>query len=317
MNEANLKILAHQLQLQRSRVSAGNLIASCPFAPWNHKSGDRRPSFGILIEEDGESAFNCFGCGEKGDLLTLVLELADARGDDYSEIEEWVWKNEGSGTSGAIRDSETDPEHWRLNIQKKRDEEVYEEHEYDSYSAYIPKYAFERGFDVETCEAWEIGDDPNRGRMTFPIRRMGDKKLVCIKGRTYRGDRDKYLAYLTWAQTNFLYGEHMLREDEQRVVIVEGELDAIKVWMAGFTGLAIMGRTPSQEQVRKIELIDRPIILLPDRDSEGSTWANRLGAYLVDELSVLDARVPKGKKDPGDMDPDEIRKAVESACMRI
>ena len=317
MNEANLKKLAEMLDFQRARVSAGNLIASCPFAPWNHKSGDRRPSFGILIAEDGESAFNCFGCEERGDLLTLVLELADARGEDYAEIEEWVWRNEGAGTSEAIRNSETDPEQWRKNVQKKRDAEVYEEHELDLYSGHVPEYAFERGFDMETCNAWEIGDDPKKGRMTFPIRRMGDKKLVCIKGRTYVGDRDKYLPYLTWSQTNFLYGEHMLRDDEERIVIVEGELDAIKVWMAGFTGLAIMGRTPSQEQIRKIELIDRPVVLLPDRDHEGSVWANRLGAHLADELSVQDARVPKGKKDPGDMTPEDIKQAVEAARMRI
>ena len=158
--------------------------------------------------------------------------------------------------------------------------------------------------------------------MTFPIRRMRDRKLVGIKGRTYdNADPDKYLPYLTWNQSSFLFGEHMIRpaKEEARVVLVEGELDAIAVWVAGFTGLGLMGRYPSEEQKRKLRLIvrERPLVLLPDRDMTGHRWANSLGDKLVDEMSVLDAKVPKGKKDPDEMSSNEIRRAVEQARPRI
>ncbi len=317
MDLKNLKRLAKRLDFRRTRVQSNNLVASCPFAPWTHRGNDSRPSFGILIDDEGASVFNCFGCKARGDLLQLVLDLADYRGDDYSGIEDWIWQNEGLATYAHLKKTETDPETWRLDLRAKMAAEVYDDRELEEFLTHIPAYAFERGFDQKTCEAWEIGDDPEKERMILPVRRMGDRALVGIKGRTYGDDRDKYLPYLPWTQSSFLFGEAMIREDQDKVVLVEGELDAIKVWTAGFTGLALMGSGPSRAQVRKLLLLDKQVVMLPDRDQVGADWANSLGTELVEYLSVLDARVPKGKRDPGEMTRAEIQKAVTEAKIRI
>ena len=120
MDLRNLKKLARALNLRRVRVNAGNLVTSCPFASETHRRGtDRKPSFGILIDDEGESVYHCFGCDERGDLLTLCRELSDLHGEDYGDLEEWVLQNEDVGTGRAISRSETDPDIWRKNIDKK------------------------------------------------------------------------------------------------------------------------------------------------------------------------------------------------------
>jgi DNA primase len=51
---------------RRSRPGAGDYWACCPF----HQ--EKSPSFHVL---DDKGIFNCFGCGEKGDLFTLAMKL--------------------------------------------------------------------------------------------------------------------------------------------------------------------------------------------------------------------------------------------------
>lgn len=319
MNKKNLSKLAKRLDLKRVRWQAGNMVCSCPFAPWNHKGSDKRPSFGILISDDGESAFNCFGCGERGDLLRLVNELADLRGTDYSGVEEWVWRNEGVGDPRDLDDDLTDPQRRREHMREARDAEVYDDAEIADYLKNgPPAYAFTRGISEEACQVWEIGDNPADKRMTLPVRRARDKRLVGIKARSYSGERDKYIPYLPWSQSNFLYGEHLVTSERgDKVVLVEGEIDAIKVWMAGYNALAFMGQSVSPEQRRKLQLMDMNVILLPDRDEVGHRWAQQLGDKLANEVSVFDAKLPKSVKDAGEMNPDDLRELLESARLRV
>lgn len=51
---------------QKSRPGAGDYWACCPF----HQ--EKSPSFHVL---DQKGIFNCFGCGEKGDVFTLAMKL--------------------------------------------------------------------------------------------------------------------------------------------------------------------------------------------------------------------------------------------------
>src|SRR5262245_46953422 len=53
---------------QKSRPSAGDYWACCPF----HQ--EKTPSFHVL---DAKGIFNCFGCGEKGDVFALAIRLED------------------------------------------------------------------------------------------------------------------------------------------------------------------------------------------------------------------------------------------------
>jgi len=324
MDADSILKLGNVLGLSRMRVSGDNVVASCPFAPYRHLKADgtfgddRRPSFGILIEPDAESVFHCFGCESKGTLDKLCLELGDLRNTDYEELLEFVWDHEGAGVlERCAEDLELKP------LESKRAERdrvlrrlIYPEREYDMYRDDLPlEFAESRGLTKAVCEAWGLGHDPEEGRLMFPVR-DGEGRLVGLKGRTYRGAKSKYYSYLNFQRGNWFYGEHMIRpvEEDPRLVIVEGEIDAIKVWMAGYTGLALMGGMPTKDHVRKLELLERPVVLFPDAGNVGDHWADYLGKMLKYFVTVYDVYLDEG--DPGNLTPEEIRAKIETARIR-
>jgi len=322
MNQDGLQKLAEALHLKNHRFGSGNLIASCPFAPFKHLKEDgsfgrdRKPSFGIRIDDLGESVYHCFACQSQGSLLDLVGELAELREQDYSEVEEFVWQSEGA--TALIEMASTDPfeKHYekRRTLPENSNADVYPESEYEPYRGSVPRYAFERGLDIETCKAWDLGHDPEEGRLMIPIRRMGDKALVGLKGRTYRNAPAKYYPYLPFSAGKWLFGEHMLREgvDDPRVVIVEGELDVIKTWMAGFNALGLMGGFPSKQHLKKLEFLAKDIVVIPDPDPTGDDWSSYLCDRMRDVVNVYHARPPKGE-DPGSMPLEAIWELVRAA----
>lgn len=318
MKLQDLQTLAKALDFRRVSVGAGNLICSCPFARWRHAGNDRKPSFGIIIDDEGESCFNCFGCHSSGGLHDLVLELAELRRTDLSHLETWILDNEGLDISKKIKASERD----RVFTVQQRQEasllEAYPESEYDRFRGSVPRFALERGLTLEACKAWELGNCKEEKRLAFPVRRGSDKALVGVRGRTYVDARAKYFPLLPFNPSDFLYGEHMLRpaDEEERVCVVEGEIDAIKCWMAGFSAIGLFGSHPSKKQRLKIECLNRPLVLLPDGDKVGRKWAQKLGEEFKFYVSVFDVRLRDGE-DPGAFEPDELREKILMARVRV
>ena len=315
------------LELRRARPNSGNMVSSCPFAPYRHLKEDgsfgedRKASFGIAINDEGESVFNCLACSSRGSLLWLCKELGEERGEDYSEIEEFVWQNEGIETleRAASTPAEPPPRAERVKVlEKKEAQDVYAESEYEPFRGSVPRYAAERGIPSDVCTAWDLGHDPDEGRLMFPIRRS-DGALIGLKGRSYTGHKAKYFPYLPFAQGSWFYGENMLRpvEEDPRVVIVEGEIDVLKVWMAGYSALGLMGGSATKEHINKLEILERPLVLMPDPGATGQRWSKRLGDAMKDLVNVYDGSWADPERDPGDMVADEIREIVESATLRL
>jgi hypothetical protein len=305
------------------KAAVGNVVASCPFAPYRHIKADgsfgldKKPSFGLEINPEGESRYNCFGCASRGDLMHLALELGDVRGEDYTDLFEFIWQNEGAGVLDRVCAEDYIPnvELRQGRIEAKR-AAVYPESEYAIFKGSVPQYALDRGLPADVCKAWDLGHDPEEGRLMFPIRDI-DGNLVGLKGRSYRGHKAKYFPYLHWGQGNYFYGEHMLRsvDEDPRIVIVEGEIDVIKVWMAGYSALALMGGMATRAQRRKLEIWARPLVLMPDVNEVGDMWSKRLGDQMKNLVNVFDARLVEG--DPGDLSAEEIRGFVENSGLRL
>jgi hypothetical protein len=85
MREEGIKRFLEALGIDRIRmyVERGWVNSPCPLAPYTHAGGaDVRPSFGIHVNEDGHSAWWCFGCSPKGQGLGKLLHnvwVADGR----------------------------------------------------------------------------------------------------------------------------------------------------------------------------------------------------------------------------------------------
>jgi len=192
-----------------------------------------------------------------------------------------------------------------------------------------------RGITIETAKEWELGLDKENNRAIFVLRDV-EGRVGLVKGRTTVGSKIKYIAYVL-DKTNhklvpridykrekdfkrptkslFLYGEYQARkaldgEIKRRsldLILVEGEVDVLKMWQWGWNVVGLIGSYPSDEQCEKIiKLIpkDGRLIVMMDNDKAGRLCVKELYEKLKDRVPFLNVELPEGK-DPAAMKSDE------------
>ena len=212
---------------------------------------------------------------------------------------------------------------------------------YAPYLGSIPAYAIKRGLTIETCKTWELGHDPDGKRLLFPIRdRAG--RLVAISGRLYakncvfcggaiaRGvikdgkkvrdtckvcgkwEPPKYLHSDGFKRNLVLYGEHRKQDDvDGNVFLVEGHLDMILMWQAGYRlVVAMLGSYPGRCQIEKlIAYWGRAITVVPDGDKAGASMAAKVKQLVAGRVAVLTRELPDGA-DPGSLTREQMRECI-------
>lgn len=151
--------------------------------------------------------------------------------------------------------------------------------------------------------------DRFRGRVMFPLR---DNKgsVVGFSGRTLSKDKEeaKYInspETRLYSKGNMLYGFYENRSyvrKDNKIILVEGELDMIPSWQAGVRNVvAIKGSAFTEEQARLIARHTQNIVVALDADMAGQEAIKRAVriADLLD-LRISIVQIKKGK-DPGDV----------------
>ncbi|MBP1044125.1 DNA primase [Vagococcus sp. BWB3-3] len=150
-------------------------------------------------------------------------------------------------------------------------------------------------------------------RIMFPIRNA-QGKIIAFSGRilqTENFDSDKMPKYLNSPETlifnkrqtlfNYDQAKNEARK-EQELTLFEGFMDVIAAWTAGVkNGVASMGTSLTNEQIKMIQRVSNKLLLCYDGDSAGIEATKRaldlLSSETTLELSV--ARLPDG------LDPDD------------
>ncbi|QIL46886.1 DNA primase [Vagococcus coleopterorum] len=153
-------------------------------------------------------------------------------------------------------------------------------------------------------------------RIMFPIR-DGRGQTVAFSGRILPNekiDSSKQPKYLNSAETDIFNKREVLfnfdkakghARKEQELILFEGFMDVIAAWRAGVKhGVASMGTSLTNEQVRMIQKTTPQVLICYDGDSAGIEATHRaldlLGKQTNLELGVLSI--------PGGLDPDEYLK---------
>lgn len=165
--------------------------------------------------------------------------------------------------------------------------------------------------------------DMLRARVVLPIRDVRGT-VVGFSGRVLDASEPKYLntpETVLFNKRNILFGLHEARDAvlrDKRVIVVEGQLDFITLFQAGFEGaVASQGTAFTPEQARLLKRYADTAIFAYDADSAGQQATVRsFEALLGMELDVKVAVMPSG------FDPDKLvrdrgieafREKVESA----
>ncbi|GAB4026571.1 MAG: DNA primase [Candidatus Microgenomates bacterium] len=207
----------------------------------------------------------------------------------------------------------------------------YSPNQWRSVSDFLIK---KKGYKIEELEAAGLiigsGEgkyyDRFRGRVMFPLK---DHKGVVVgfSGRTLLKEVDeaKYInspETVVYHKSQMLYGLYENREairKEDKIVLVEGELDMIPSVQAGVPYVvAIKGSAFTNEQAQIISRYTRNIYMSLDADSAGQEAIKR--AVAIAETLELSIRVVQitGGKDPGDVaskNPSAWREMVKRAVL--
>ena len=149
--------------------------------------------------------------------------------------------------------------------------------------------------------------DMLRARVILPIRDVRGK-VVGFSGRVLDDSEPKYLNTPETAlfnKRNVLFGLYEAREAvlrEKRVVVVEGQLDFITLFQAGFeAAVASQGTAFTPEQARLLKRYAQTVVFAYDSDAAGQKATVRSFQALIEqELDVKVAPMPAG------FDPDKL-----------
>ncbi|MBQ8294661.1 MAG: DNA primase [Alphaproteobacteria bacterium] len=317
-----------------------NYWGCCPF------HNEKTPSFSVN-EEKG--FYHCFGCGEHGDIISFTMkhnnmdfkaaisELANQAGlkmPDYKPRDPRIVEREESLFDICERAAQT-----------------YAEKLFTDDGAHALAYARNRGFSDELIKKYRIGYAPKnniiankyansrhlidsglcrrsdygmydffRDKLMFPIFNANGK-IVAFSGRSLDGSEPKYINTTDtdiFHKRKTVFGLNFARDAihrANRTIVVEGQIDAIKMQTNGFPEtVAPLGTALTEDHIALLCKSNRNITFCFDGDGAGQKAAGRacgiMMPFLRDTSDVRFAFVSGGK------DPDEILKTGGVDAMR-
>jgi len=335
MTEGNLRKLCRELNIPvLHKNHRGWLVSPCPFAPFLHEFGtDRNPSFNLHVNDEGYSGFNCFTCGQRGNLTKLITRLGELREKDYTKL----------ATRTLIEET---PENFKDFDQY--DADIVDEREISPIEATIylrmyplatensdaVNYLKSRSITRKAAELLDLRYDPDQRRILFPVYDW-EKKLYGFTGRSILSDDEidalnskqyrKVKDYAGLPKDSLLLGEHLAREGLP-MLVVEGLFALGHVISRGAcrysNPVATMGSHLSDAQRDRLIDHDAPVFMLYDWDKAGreGLWGPQKangeheGNGALDKLRphvpVFRCLYPEETEDPDYLEDDDLENMV-------
>lgn len=335
-------LISEYLPLKKAGV---NFKTNCPF------HNEKTASFVVSPERQ---IFHCFGCQAGGDLFTFLMQK---EGMEFKEALEVLAKKAGVVLQRRTEDKKDFKDRlFEVNLKaqeffhyiltkhtlgkksleylKKRGitgETIetfgigYAPNSWDS----LTKFLLKRGFSVSEIITSGLGVasrsgcyDRFRGRITFPLF-DGKEKLKGFSGRVLIPAEPKYIntpQTPVFDKSNFLFGLNLAKgevRNKKEAVLVEGEMDMIASYQAGFKNVvASKGTALTEGQIDLIKKYTENLSLGFDMDLAGDS-ACRRGIEIADKagLNIKVIQIDKGK-DAAEVikeDPAIWQKAISDA----
>ncbi len=325
-------VMAPYISLKRR---GKNLVGLCPF------HNEKTPSFTVYPEN---GSFYCFGCGVGGDVFSFVRQIEnldyidavkllaersgvtlpqDGYDDSMQKLKNTIFEINRE-TARFYHNYLMSPEgKWALDYLTGRGLSIATIKHFglgaapDGWDNLI-KHLKGLGYSIpDMVQANVVGKsqrgtyyDRFRKRVMFPIINIRGK-VIGFSGRAMPGEDKAGGKYVNTSDTpvykkseNLFAMNYAKNHCDERVILVEGNMDVISLHQAGFeNAVAALGTSFTDEQAKLLSRYTKEIVLIMDSDSAGQKAARRAGEILGN--TGLDIRVvllPDGK------DPDEYIK---------
>ncbi len=310
-----------------------NYWGCCPF------HNEKTPSF-CVSEEKGFC--KCFGCGESGDIISFTMKVNNM--DFKSAIEELANMAGLKMPDYKPRDPNIVKREESLFDICEKAMQTYMEKLFTPDGAHALEYARKRGFSDDMIKKYCIGYAPKnnliankfanskhlidsglcrrgdfgmydffRDKLMFPIFNAHGR-VVAFSGRSLDGSEPKYINTSDteiFHKRKTVFGLNFARDAIHRAnrsIVVEGQIDAIKMQINGFPEtVAPLGTALTEDHISLLCKSNRNITFCFDGDGAGQKAAQRacgiVMPFLRDTSDIKFAFVSGGK------DPDEILKS--------
>lgn len=339
-----VEVLSPYLKLQRAGAA---YKALCPF------HDEKTPSFVI---QRGDNHYHCFGCGAHGDAIQFLMtylkmsfvEAVESLGQRFHvQIEEVEGADRPKGPSKTLLKEALE--------QASRFYHYYLLHTHEGHAAL--DYLYCRGIDLDFIQEFELGFAPKAShflkamwelkisdkllegaglfskgreffsdRITIPIRDSGGA-VIGFSARKYKAETfgGKYIntpETALFKKSKVLFGLSFSRKriaKERRALIVEGQIDALRLIHSGFDWVVAGQGTAFTEEMAKelIHLGVREVFLALDGDAAGQDAAVKIGHLFQKEgVEVRVVNLPE-KCDPDlvlqEKGPEEWQKLLNAS----
>lgn len=318
-----VEIVSGYISLKRA---GRNFKAACPF----HR--EKTASFMVSPEKQ---IYHCFGCGEGGNVFNFVMKYervefpeavrllaqkagiaiptSSTRKESKSDTEYLLKVNEEAAAfyhATLIKDNKASCARNYLKNRFLKDETLgkfkigYAPGGWDNFF----KHAISKGIDKAVLEKAGLiiaGKDSFydrfRDRVIFPIFNIKGQVLG-FGGRVLDESLPKYInspETEVYIKGRNLYGLNFAIDETKKkdfIVIVEGYLDLISLYQAGFKNVvATLGTALTNEQIRLIKRFTNNVVVLFDADQAGELASLRgLDLLLEEDVNVDVAGLPIG-----------------------
>jgi DNA primase len=267
---------------------------------------ERKPSWHIRskVGDEKNGVFNCWSCGWKGNLVTLVCAV---KGVGFkvalSMVEEFQ-------KSAAVYHEATDKDYekgFQMFEPAELKDYKWNEKRIKTYPIRTGGEAFEyligRNIGSRYVEECGLLDWPEKGRIIVPIRRRG--KLISWVARSYRGENPKTIAPQGAPKKWELLGFDEMCKMKEEVNLCEGWVDRVRLMQIGCVNpCALCGSKMSEHQADAISFAKK-VTIWQDGDRAGEVMSRDLSSWLGRGRELFIVRFPKGR-DPGSYSPAEL-----------
>ncbi len=321
-----VELIGHYVELKRAGRSWKGL---CPFHT------DSAPSFHVSEERQFFHCFGCQEHGDAISFLMkienlsfpeAITQLAEQAGVDLPKVEMTAAEKENISTKERILDlnakttaffekclrhpkmgkpgrdyiekrgiSEEMVESFRLGLAPEGWEELSGRMQESGVTPWLMEKA---GLAIEGKRGYY---DRFRQRLMFPII-MQNNKVVGFSGRALSSEESaKYINSSeseAFHKSSSFYGFHLARQaifKAEEVIVVEGNIDVIKMHQAGFENtIATLGTALTKQHIKMLKRGAKRIILLFDGDKAGKAAMFRsLEMFLAENVNARVAMLPE------------------------
>jgi DNA primase len=298
-------VLDHYEVKKLRRRRRDQLEGCCPL-----HGGEREDAFHVSLIKN---VFHCFACDAKGNVLDFVaaMEKCSIR-EAALKLQAWFGRS-GMETPVAVRPIGTV---WEGELVRKKlagnPALRFELANVDSTHPYLAERGIQRATAAEFGVGFYSGTGLMQGRIVIPIHNP-QGELIAYAGRAVNSSGPKYKLPAGFRKSLEIYNVHRaITAGADRVILVEGYFDCLRVHQAGFRCVAaLMGCALSAQQ--QTLLLDRfkRVVLMFDGDEAGRGASRAIAARLSSTCSVGVVRVPDGAQ-PDHLPPEVIRRLLEN-----